>query len=144
MVVRGITLNTKSLDPADWFGRLAEETKKVSDHAKSFSQSIAKFMASLGIFMGLFDFFKEPDPDAKARQAASAQRQADIVSSLRSGAVPTSTRTRLEARAYRPDAVDRHPHACRTPDRSLAWDPTDRLRLSHLLATLRLVVDSGP
>jgi Putative heavy-metal-binding len=47
--------------------------------------------------MGLFDFFKEPDPDAKARQAASAQRQADIVSSLRSGAVPTSTRTRLEA-----------------------------------------------
>jgi hypothetical protein len=46
MVVRGITLNTKSLDPVDWFGRLAEETKKVSDHAKSFSQSIAKFMAS--------------------------------------------------------------------------------------------------
>jgi hypothetical protein len=46
MVVRGITLNTKSLAPADWFTRLAEETKKVSEHARSFSQSIARFMAS--------------------------------------------------------------------------------------------------
>jgi hypothetical protein len=46
MVVRGITLNTKSIDPADWFGRLAEETKKASDHARSLSQSLAKFMAS--------------------------------------------------------------------------------------------------
>jgi hypothetical protein len=46
MVVRGITLNTKSIDPADWFGRLAAETKKASDHAQSLSQSLAKFMAS--------------------------------------------------------------------------------------------------
>jgi hypothetical protein len=46
MVVRGVTLNTKSIDPADWFGRLAAETKKASDHAKSLSQSLAKFMAS--------------------------------------------------------------------------------------------------
>jgi hypothetical protein len=46
MVVRGITLNTKSIDPADWFGRLAQETKKASDHAKSLSESLAKFMAS--------------------------------------------------------------------------------------------------
>jgi hypothetical protein len=46
MVVRGITLNTKSIDPADWFGRLAAETKKASEHAKSLSQSLAKFMAS--------------------------------------------------------------------------------------------------
>ena len=46
MVVRGITLNTKSIDPADWFGRLAAETKKASDHAKSLSESLAKFMAS--------------------------------------------------------------------------------------------------
>jgi hypothetical protein len=46
MVVRGITLNTKSVDPADWFVRLAEETKKASDHAKSLSQSIANFMTS--------------------------------------------------------------------------------------------------
>jgi hypothetical protein len=46
MVVRGITLNTKSVDPADWFVRLAEETKKASDHAKSLSQSIANFMAT--------------------------------------------------------------------------------------------------
>jgi hypothetical protein len=46
MVVRGITLSTKSIDPADWFGRLAAETKKGSDHAKSLSQSLAKFMAS--------------------------------------------------------------------------------------------------
>jgi hypothetical protein len=46
MVVRGITLNTKSVDPADWFVRLAEETKKASDQAKSLSQSIANFMAT--------------------------------------------------------------------------------------------------
>ena len=46
MVVRGITLNTKSIDPADWFGRLAAETKKASDHAKSLSQSLTRFMAS--------------------------------------------------------------------------------------------------
>jgi hypothetical protein len=46
MVVRGITLNTKSVDPSDWFVRLAEETKKASDHAKSLSQSIANFMAT--------------------------------------------------------------------------------------------------
>jgi hypothetical protein len=46
MVVRGITLNTKSIDPADWFGRLAAETKNASEHAQSLSQSLAKFMAS--------------------------------------------------------------------------------------------------
>jgi hypothetical protein len=46
MVVRGITLNTKTIEPADWFGRLAAETQKASDHAKSLSQSLAKFMAS--------------------------------------------------------------------------------------------------
>jgi hypothetical protein len=46
MVVRGITLNTKNVDPADWFVRLAEETKKASDHAKALSQSIANFMAT--------------------------------------------------------------------------------------------------
>jgi hypothetical protein len=46
MVVRGITLNTKSLDPAEWFQRLAEETKKATEHAKSLSRSIAGFMAS--------------------------------------------------------------------------------------------------
>jgi uncharacterized protein YbjQ (UPF0145 family) len=47
--------------------------------------------------MGLFELFKPPDPEAQARQAASAQRQADILQSLRSGSVPASTRTRLEA-----------------------------------------------
>jgi hypothetical protein len=46
MVVRGITLSTTTVDPADWFVRLAEETKKASDHAKSLSQSIANFMAT--------------------------------------------------------------------------------------------------
>ena len=46
MVVRGITLNTKSVDPAAWFVRLAEETKKASDQAKSLNQSIANFMAT--------------------------------------------------------------------------------------------------
>ena len=46
MVVRGITLNTKSVDPADWFARLATETKKMTTHAQALSQSLAAFMAS--------------------------------------------------------------------------------------------------
>lgn len=46
MVVRGITLNTKTMDPAEWFARLAEETKKVSAHAQSLSASLQNFMAS--------------------------------------------------------------------------------------------------
>jgi hypothetical protein len=44
MVVRGITLNTKAVDPAEWFRRLAEETHQASEHAKSLSQSITRFM----------------------------------------------------------------------------------------------------
>lgn len=46
MVVRGITLNTKSIAPADWFARLEQETKQASDQARSLSQSISSFMAS--------------------------------------------------------------------------------------------------
>jgi hypothetical protein len=46
MVVRGITLNTKTLPPAEWFARLAEETKKASAHAQSLSTSLQNFMAS--------------------------------------------------------------------------------------------------
>jgi hypothetical protein len=46
MVVHGIVLNTKSIDPADWFARLAEETKKASDHARALSGSLGDFMAS--------------------------------------------------------------------------------------------------
>ena len=46
MVVRGITLNTKPLNPADWFIDLAEETKAATDHAKALSQSLAAFMGS--------------------------------------------------------------------------------------------------
>jgi hypothetical protein len=45
MVVHGIVLNTKSVDPADWFVRLAEETKKASEHAQALSQSLGAFMA---------------------------------------------------------------------------------------------------
>ena len=45
MVVRGITLNTKNVDPAEWFVRLGEETKKASEHAQALSQSLADFMA---------------------------------------------------------------------------------------------------
>lgn len=44
MVVRGITLNTKIVDPAEWFRRLSEETHQASEHAKSLSQSITRFM----------------------------------------------------------------------------------------------------
>jgi DNA-binding transcriptional MocR family regulator len=46
MVVRGITLSTKTVDPAEWFAKLAEETQKASVHAQSLSQSLAAFMAS--------------------------------------------------------------------------------------------------
>jgi hypothetical protein len=46
MVVRGIVLNTKSVDPAEWFVKLSEETKKASEHAKRLSRSLAEFMAT--------------------------------------------------------------------------------------------------
>jgi hypothetical protein len=46
--------------------------------------------------MGLFDLFKKPSPEALARQAEEARRQADIQMSLRAGRVPTSTLARLE------------------------------------------------
>jgi hypothetical protein len=46
MVVRGITLNTKSVDPAQWFAQLSEETLKTTEHAKSFNQSLSAFMVS--------------------------------------------------------------------------------------------------
>jgi len=45
MVVRGITLNTKKLDPAEWFGRLAAETRAATEQAKSLSRSLDAFMA---------------------------------------------------------------------------------------------------
>jgi hypothetical protein len=44
LVVRGITLNTKPIDPAAWFALLLDETKKASDHARTLSQSLAGFM----------------------------------------------------------------------------------------------------
>jgi hypothetical protein len=46
MIVRGITLNTKTMPPADWFARLAEETQKATAHAQSLSASLQQFMAS--------------------------------------------------------------------------------------------------
>jgi hypothetical protein len=46
MVVRGITLNTKSVDPAQWFAQLSEETMKTTEHARSFNQSLSSFMSS--------------------------------------------------------------------------------------------------
>jgi hypothetical protein len=46
MIVRGITLNTKSVDPAEWFAKLSQETQKASAHAQSLSASLQNFMAS--------------------------------------------------------------------------------------------------
>jgi hypothetical protein len=46
MVVRGIVLNTKTVDPAEWFNHLADETKKATEHAKALSQSLSAFMVS--------------------------------------------------------------------------------------------------
>jgi hypothetical protein len=45
MVVRGITLNTKTVDPSEWFTRLAAETRKASEHAQALSRSLVDFMA---------------------------------------------------------------------------------------------------
>ncbi len=45
MVVRGITLNTKTIDPSEWFARLAEETQTASAHAQSLGASLQQFMA---------------------------------------------------------------------------------------------------
>lgn len=45
MVVRGIVLNTKSVDPAEWFARLSAETKKMTEHAQALSRSLSAFMA---------------------------------------------------------------------------------------------------
>lgn len=46
MIVRGITLNTKEIDPADWFARLSQETKETTAQARALSQSLQSFMAS--------------------------------------------------------------------------------------------------
>jgi hypothetical protein len=46
MVVRDIVLNTKAIDPAEWFVKLAEETKTASDHAKRLAQSLSAFMST--------------------------------------------------------------------------------------------------
>jgi hypothetical protein len=46
MVVHGIVLNTKHVDPADWFAQLTEETRKISEHAKALSGSLSTFMAT--------------------------------------------------------------------------------------------------
>jgi hypothetical protein len=45
MVVHGVVLNTKNVDPSEWFVRLAEETKKASEHAQALSRSLGEFMA---------------------------------------------------------------------------------------------------
>lgn len=46
LVARGITLNTRQLDPAQWFSRLAEETRKATEQAEALSRSLSGFMAS--------------------------------------------------------------------------------------------------
>ena len=46
MVVRDIAISTKALDPAEWFVKLGEETKKATDHAKRLAQSLSEFMSS--------------------------------------------------------------------------------------------------
>jgi hypothetical protein len=46
MVVRGIAISTRRVDPAEWFGKLADETRKTSDHARRLAQSLSAFMAA--------------------------------------------------------------------------------------------------
>jgi hypothetical protein len=46
--------------------------------------------------MSIFDIFKKPDAETIARQAARAERVADIAQCLQSGDVPAAIRTRLD------------------------------------------------
>jgi hypothetical protein len=46
MVVRGIVLNTKTIDPAEWFSRLTDETRKATEQAQALSRSLSAFMVS--------------------------------------------------------------------------------------------------
>ncbi|MBB5574667.1 MULTISPECIES: heavy metal-binding domain-containing protein [Rhizobium] len=46
--------------------------------------------------MGLFDFFKKPDPEVVARHQAAAERQADIRRAIGHNSVPEMTRKRLD------------------------------------------------
>jgi hypothetical protein len=46
--------------------------------------------------MGLFDIFRKPDPETLARQAASAQRLAEIQAFIQNGPVPPPIQRRLQ------------------------------------------------
>lgn len=46
MIVHGITLNTKTIDPIEWFAKLAAETNAVTAHAQALSVSLQRFMES--------------------------------------------------------------------------------------------------
>lgn len=46
LIVRGITLNTRAIDPLEWFAKLAEETNEATTHAKLLSESLQRFMES--------------------------------------------------------------------------------------------------
>lgn len=46
LIVREITLNNKAMNPSEWFKQLSSETQKMTDHAKSLSQSLSAFMSS--------------------------------------------------------------------------------------------------
>jgi hypothetical protein len=45
LVVHGVVLNTRNIDPSEWFIRLSEETRKAGQHARALSQSLSEFMA---------------------------------------------------------------------------------------------------
>ena len=42
--VRGITLQTRDVEPAEWFERLAGETRHASEHAGALARSLSGFM----------------------------------------------------------------------------------------------------
>ncbi len=43
--VRGVALQTRDVDPAEWFERLAAETRHASEHAKTLARSLSGFMS---------------------------------------------------------------------------------------------------
>jgi hypothetical protein len=45
LTVRGVTLNTRELPPAEWFARLLDETKQETANAEALARSLDAFMA---------------------------------------------------------------------------------------------------
>jgi hypothetical protein len=46
LTVHEIALNTKHIDPTEWFAQLSAETRRATEHAQNLSRSLSAFMSS--------------------------------------------------------------------------------------------------